>query len=196
MVHSGEFLYPGGTGRSTVAIDELKIDETVLALLHLTLHDGCRAWKNHDWNSLNRLHEKGVIEDPVSKAKSVVLTQNGLAESERMFKALFVKSDSQTDLCDRATQPDPRELAREAKALVALAFRNGPIEDVHAGKTCPACDGKPGYSRISDAEMQLIRKAAVNRIHTLLQLKANDPDGYERQITYGERCARAWDDPQ
>ena len=29
------------------------------------------------------------------------------------------------------------ELAREAKAIFALAFRNGPIEDVHAGKVCP-----------------------------------------------------------
>jgi len=28
------------------------------------------------------------------------------------------------------------ELAKEAKAIVALAFRNGPIEDVHAGKAC------------------------------------------------------------
>ena len=31
---------------------------------------------------------------------------------------------------------DP-ELATEAKAIVALAFRNGPIEDVHAGKSVP-----------------------------------------------------------
>ena len=30
---------------------------------------------------------------------------------------------------------DP-DLAEEAKALVALAFRNGPIEDLHAGKPC------------------------------------------------------------
>jgi len=28
------------------------------------------------------------------------------------------------------------ELAAEAKSIVALAFRNGPIEDVHAGKEC------------------------------------------------------------
>jgi hypothetical protein len=75
----------------TVAIDEDKIDETILALLRLTLHDGCRAWKSFDWNSLNRLHENGLIENPVSKAKSVVLTQKGLAESERLFEALFVK---------------------------------------------------------------------------------------------------------
>ena len=39
---------------------------------------------------------------------------------------------------------DP-DLAVEAKALVALAFRNGPIEDLHAGRPCPACSGKPRF---------------------------------------------------
>jgi hypothetical protein len=29
------------------------------------------------------------------------------------------------------------ELAQEAKALVVLAFRNGPSEDMHAGSPCP-----------------------------------------------------------
>src|SRR5437899_37269 len=49
-----------------------KIDQSVLALLYLTLHDGCRAWKSFDWQAMTRLHEKGLIEDPVNKAKSVV----------------------------------------------------------------------------------------------------------------------------
>jgi hypothetical protein len=30
-------------------------------------------------------------------------------------------------------------LALEAKMIVALAFRNGPIEALHAGKPCPTC---------------------------------------------------------
>jgi hypothetical protein len=60
-------------------IDEQKIDEAVLALLYLTLHDQCRAWKSFDWDSMNRLHEKGFIGDPIGKAKSVVLTEKGLA---------------------------------------------------------------------------------------------------------------------
>ena len=47
---------------------------------------------------------------------------------------------------------DP-ELATEAKSLVALAFRNGPIEDVHAGQECPVCAGNSEYSRISQDEM-------------------------------------------
>ncbi len=74
-----------------MVIDERKIDQSVLALLYLTLHDGCRAWKSFDWQAMTRLHEKGLIEDPVNKAKSVVLTEKGLAEAERLFKALFVK---------------------------------------------------------------------------------------------------------
>ena len=73
-------------------IDTDKIDETVLALLHLTLHDRARAWKGHDWEALNRLHRKGMIGDPVGKAKSVVLTEQGLAESERLFRKLFARA--------------------------------------------------------------------------------------------------------
>ena len=75
--------------------DTDKIDQTVLALLSLTLHDvnefGGRAWKGHDWDVLNRLHEKGWIGDPVSKAKSVVLTPEAIEESKRLFDQLFGK---------------------------------------------------------------------------------------------------------
>ncbi len=75
-------------------IDTKKIDETVLALLHLTLHDGTRAWKGFDWDTMNRLHQHGFISDPVGQAKSVVLTDEGLRESERLFKELFAKRQS------------------------------------------------------------------------------------------------------
>jgi hypothetical protein len=71
--------------------DEDKIDRTVLALLYLTLHEENRAWKSFDWDALNRLHEKGFIFDPVSKAKSVALTEEGLVESKRLFQELFAK---------------------------------------------------------------------------------------------------------
>src|SRR5262249_28449793 len=59
-------------------IDNDKIDEAVLALLSLTLHDDVRAWKSFDWEAMNRLFEKGYILNPVGKAKSVVLTEKGL----------------------------------------------------------------------------------------------------------------------
>jgi hypothetical protein len=73
-------------------VDTNKIDEAVLALLHLTLHDGARAWKGHDWDALNRLHRKGMIDNPVGKAKSVVLTDQGLAQSERLFRKFFERA--------------------------------------------------------------------------------------------------------
>jgi len=69
------------------------IDEAVLGLLYLTLHDRCRAWKGFDWDAMGRLHERGFISNPVSQAKSVVLTEEGLRESERLFKKLFVLAD-------------------------------------------------------------------------------------------------------
>ena len=72
-------------------IDEEKIDEAVLALLYLTLHDGGRVWKSFDWDTLNRLHEKGLIESPIGKAKSILFTEDGLKESERLFQKLFAK---------------------------------------------------------------------------------------------------------
>jgi hypothetical protein len=52
-------------------------------------------------------------------------------------------------------------LARETKAIVALAFRNGPIEDIHAGKLCPTCAGKPEYMHITQNEMKRIMQTAV-----------------------------------
>jgi len=73
-------------------INEDSVDDAVLALLWLTLHDGQRAWKGHDWDVLGRLHEKGLILDPVGKAKSVVLTNDGLRRSEELFKALFTNA--------------------------------------------------------------------------------------------------------
>jgi hypothetical protein len=54
---------------------------------------------------------------------------------------------------------------------VVLAFRNGPIEDVHAGKPCPTCDGDPEYSHITQEEMRRIMKTAVDRIYTMLLMK-------------------------
>ncbi len=86
-------------------------------------------------------------------------------------------------------------LGREAKALVAMAFRNGPIENVHAGKDCPTCCGKDEYSHITQAEMREIMKTAVDRLYTFLVLKQSDHAAYEALVSFGERYTTAWDDP-
>lgn len=71
-------------------VDNDRIDAAVLALLYLGLHDGMRAWKGFDWDALERLHAKGMISNPVGKAKSVVFTDEGLREAERLFEQMFV----------------------------------------------------------------------------------------------------------
>ena len=53
--------------------DTTKLDEVVLALLHFNAHTDhgvTRAWKGFDWDSLDRLHARGFISDPKSKAKA------------------------------------------------------------------------------------------------------------------------------
>jgi predicted GNAT superfamily acetyltransferase len=68
-----------------------KIDNTVLALLYLTLHDEVRAWKGFDFDVMDRLFEKGYILDPRNKTKSVILTEKGLEKSKELFTKLFTK---------------------------------------------------------------------------------------------------------
>jgi hypothetical protein len=77
-------------------IDTDRIDEAVLALMYLGLHDdrpfqGSRTWKSFDWDALERLHAKDLIQDPVSKAKSVTLTEEGERLCEELFLKLFGK---------------------------------------------------------------------------------------------------------
>lgn len=71
------------------SVDWERVDEAALALMLLGLHQGWRSWKGFDWQVLNRLHEKGFIADPKNKAKSVVFTEEGIEESQRLFEMFF-----------------------------------------------------------------------------------------------------------
>ncbi|WP_457323580.1 DUF6429 family protein [Roseateles sp. P5_E11] len=73
-------------------LDIERIDDAVLALLLLGLHDGQHAWKSFDWDAMGRLHEKGLISDPVGKATSVALTDEGLQRAEALLQSLFGKA--------------------------------------------------------------------------------------------------------
>ena len=75
-------------------INEQKVDEMSLALLYLTTFKdkfGFRAWKSHSWDVLDRLYDKGFIDDPATKAKSVVLTDEGVKRSKLLFEKHFGK---------------------------------------------------------------------------------------------------------
>jgi excisionase family DNA binding protein len=84
--------------RSGVAVyDERRVQDTVLALMHLNAHKdtfGWRAWKSFPWDATDGLHERGLISDPRSKAKSVVLTDEGARLAEQLFTELFGVEDA------------------------------------------------------------------------------------------------------
>ena len=74
-----------------------KVDDVTLALLYLVMWDedafGARAWKSFDWETMNRLYEKGYISDPKSKAKSVGVSPEGCQRAKEIFKELFVEDE-------------------------------------------------------------------------------------------------------
>jgi hypothetical protein len=72
-----------------MALNTDKIDDAALALLYLTLHNGYRAWKGFDWDVLGRLHDKGLIDDPVGKVKSIAFTEEGLERAKALFEEMF-----------------------------------------------------------------------------------------------------------
>jgi hypothetical protein len=74
-----------------MTIDTDRIDDAVLALLHLTLHDQGQARKGFDGDSLGRLHQKGMIDDPAGQSESVALTSDGLRRSKELFEAMFTE---------------------------------------------------------------------------------------------------------
>jgi len=75
-------------------LDTDKLDDAALAILSLTLNDGNRVWKGLDRSVTDRLHAKGMIHDPIGKAKSLALTENGLSRAEALLTELFSKPQS------------------------------------------------------------------------------------------------------
>jgi len=76
--------------------DEDKIDDYTLALLYLVTHErhegfGSRAWKGFDWDTLDRLHQKGYISNPVGKAKSVGMSEEGFLRAKELFERHFAR---------------------------------------------------------------------------------------------------------
>jgi hypothetical protein len=72
--------------------DENKVDDATLALLWLTMAKDSgetRSWKGFDWDTMNRLYEKGLIENPINKAKSVIVTEEGEKRARELFEQMF-----------------------------------------------------------------------------------------------------------
>lgn len=141
-----------------MTLDEGKIDQAVLALLYLGLHDGARAWKGFDWEAMNRLHEKGFIADPRGKARSVVFTEAGLAEAKRLLEQLFSSEGTQRMWIMvagpyRSGSSDPAVWAENLRKLnlsAAAIFEKGHVPIIGVNMALPVIEtaGEISYERI------------------------------------------------
>ena len=72
--------------------DKEKLAEVALAILWLEAHGDrnmTRVWKQMDWDLTDLLYENGWITDPKTKAKSVMLTEDGERLAEELFQKHF-----------------------------------------------------------------------------------------------------------
>lgn len=69
--------------------DQARIDDAVLALLAAFSFDNGRAWKGFEFEVMDRLFQQGLIDNPKGRAKSVWLTQRGLARGRECAQCLF-----------------------------------------------------------------------------------------------------------
>ena len=78
-------------------IDTEKIAEAALAILCLTAFRDdpvMRAWKGMDWDLMDMLYERGWIRDPKGKAKSVIVTDEGVEKAEQFLQRHFAKNST------------------------------------------------------------------------------------------------------
>lgn len=82
--------------------DQEKIEDVVLALLAAYSFDEGRAWKGFSFEVMDRLHARGLIDDPKSKAKSVWLTAEGREQGRKFAEQLFGASRNGAQLFNQA----------------------------------------------------------------------------------------------
>ena len=81
----------------------------------------------------------------------------------------------------------------EANAIVAWALRNGPLENLHAGKQSKLLEDH-SLSRITDAEMKELMVSACERIEFLLSMKSIHPKKYDTMVkTYNMMYCGQWE---
>jgi hypothetical protein len=102
-----------------------------------------------------------------------------------------VPAKSPSKLQSRATRKE-FTIRDEANAVTAFAFRNGFLEDLHAGKPLPPAQ-QSSFSRISDDEMRRLMIEASEKLAGLLKMKQHEPQKYEEFIRqYNKIYCGAW----
>ncbi len=85
-------------------------------------------------------------------------------------------------------------LREEANAITCHVFRNGFLEDLHAGRRSELLDNDE-LSRITDEEMKKLMIESSREMAKLLDLREIDPDEYWKKIQFVHtRYSKHWND--
>ena len=83
------------------------------------------AWKSHDWDALDRLHAQGYISDPKSKAKSVVLSAEGVKRAREFIRAALCAQSRAEWTVDSITKARRLRRGREPQRGNRTSMRAG-----------------------------------------------------------------------
>lgn len=144
---------------------------------------------------------------------AVFRTHDRLSSTTHGF-AVELFSEFLSALAAFATEPNPDRLPRssdysredaalaisvqkirrqEANALTAIAFRNGYLEDLHAGVPTPLLDD-PDNLRITNTEMKRLMVESSRKLYEMLCKREDDPERYAAEIAYvHRRLTHRWD---
>jgi len=90
-------------------------------------------------------------------------------------------------------RPGGFTLRDEANAIVAEAFRNGPLEYLHIGRYSELLEDD-SLSRITKEEMKALMLNACETMEDILRLKESDAEEYARHVrAYNFNYCRDWD---
>lgn len=154
-------------------------------------------------------HILNVIQSPHYSLRDVAMTQramNGLTpppstrkEVERVLfnlKRSPELSAEQLAALDRQVQelfPGGFDHRDEANAIIAMAVRNGPIENLHAGESSALLEDDT-LSRLTDDEIKAIMIYATRTVALMLRLRDECPDIYREYLqAYASRYCRSWE---
>ncbi len=69
--------------------DKEKIEFAILAIFGALEFENGRVWKNYRFEILDSLHEKGLIDNPSGKSKSIYLTNKGYSKAKTLAEEFF-----------------------------------------------------------------------------------------------------------
>lgn len=119
-----------------------------------------------------------------------------LYEKEVVNEIKKSKTDEEIKFIERKGIIRDIVLKRLAKALSVAVYRNGKIEDVHAGE----CEGEDYFRGIPDSCMKAINIDVFHKIYTMLKLLlSTDEDDFKianAVLRFSEMCASDWNEPE